>query len=310
MRICVTGGAGYLGSILVPHLLQDGHTVTVLDNFRYHQVTLLDCVADPRLRIIRGDARTESTLREAIRDADVILPLAAIVGAPACDADATAATSTNLDAIRLLLRVRAPGQRICFPCTNSGYGIGDADKFCTEESPLRPLSLYGTTKVEAEAAVLDAGNSLSFRFATVFGTSPRMRTDLLVNDFVYRAVTDRYLIVFEGHFRRNFIHIRDVARAFEHALVEFDRMAGRPYNVGLSNANLSKLELCERIRVQVPAFTFIEAAIGKDPDRRDYIVSNARIEATGFRPAHTLDDGIRELVEAYKVLGHRPHTNV
>jgi nucleoside-diphosphate-sugar epimerase len=308
-KILVTGGAGYIGSVLIPTLLAQGYEVKVLDNFILGQATLLDCCIHERFQILRGDCREKETLTKAIRDADYILPLAALVGAPACKAAPIDATTTNLDAIKLLLSLRSKDQRIVFPCTNSGYGIGESGKFCTEETPLRPISLYGITKVTAEAAILEAGNGMSLRLATVFGVSPRMRTDLLVNDFVYRAVTDRCVIVFEGHFKRNYIHIRDVARAFLHAIHNFDGMKEQPYNVGLSDANLSKLELCARIKEQIPEFTYIEAPIGKDPDQRDYIVSNEKIERTGYRPAYTLDMGIQELIKAYAIIRARQFAN-
>jgi nucleoside-diphosphate-sugar epimerase len=309
IKILVTGGAGYIGSILVPMLLEQAYEVTVLDNFMYNQNSLLDCCANPHFSVIRGDCRDEALLRRAIKDADYILPLAAIVGAPACEADKTAAVSTNLEAIKLLLSLRSKEQRIIYPCTNSGYGIGEKDKFCTEEAPLRPISLYGRTKVEAEKAILDAGNAISLRLATVFGMSPRMRIDLLANNFVYRAVTDRYLVVFEGHFKRNYIHIRDVARAFLHAIQNFDRMKDEPYNVGLSDANLSKLELCAKIKEQLPDFVYIEAPIGEDPDKRDYIVSNEKIERTGFKPIYSLEMGIKELIKGYTILRALRYTN-
>jgi nucleoside-diphosphate-sugar epimerase len=309
-KVLVTGGAGYIGSTLVPFLLSVGHEVTVLDNFLYGQAALLDCCAHPKFAVVRGDARAADTLRRVLHDADVVIPLAALVGAPLCDADQVGARSTNLDALKLLLSLRSRTQRILFPTTNSGYGIGEPGKFCTEETPLRPISLYGITKVEAERAILDAGNAISFRLATVFGVSPRMRIDLLVNDFVHRAVTDRAVVVFEGHAKRNYVHVRDVARVFQHALERFEAMAGEPYNVGLSDANLSKLELCARIKAHVPGFVYVEAPVGEDPDKRDYVVSNAKIEATGFRPAHSLDTGIRELVKAYTIIKRSAHANV
>ena len=309
-NVLVTGGAGYIGSVLVPMLLRDGYAVHVLDNFRFDQTSLTDCCLDPNFRVTRGDCREKDALARALRDADVIIPLAAIVGAPACDRDPTAAVTTNLDAIKLLLSLRSAQQRIVLPNTNSGYGIGEKQSLCTEDSPLRPISLYGRTKVDAERAALDAGNAVTFRLATVFGLSPRMRLDLLVNDFVYRAATDRALVVFEGHARRNFIHVRDVGRAFLHALANFESMQGRPYNVGLSDANLSKLELCAEIRKQLPGFTYLEAAVGEDPDKRDYVVSNARVEATGFRPQVSLADGIRELIKGFTILRNSRFGNV
>jgi nucleoside-diphosphate-sugar epimerase len=308
-RVLVTGGAGYIGSILVPALLDKGYGVRVLDKFIYGQTSLLDCCINSRLEIVRGDCRDKQVLCQAMRDVDYVLPLAAMVGAPICDADKIAATSTNLEAIRLLVSLRSSQQRLVFPCTNSGYGIGEQAKYCTEETPLRPISLYGTSKVEAESAILDSGAGISLRLATVFGVSPRMRTDLLVNDFVHRAVTDRSVLIFEGHFKRNYIHIRDVARAFLHAMEKFDTLRGEPYNVGLSDANLSKLELCAKIREHVPGFLYFEAPIGEDPDKRDYIVSNEKIERTGFRPAFSLDDGIEELKRAYQILRTRQFGN-
>jgi nucleoside-diphosphate-sugar epimerase len=304
----VTGGAGYIGSILVPALLEKGYAVRVLDKFLYNQTSLLDCCSSPTLEIVRGDCRDKDVLCKAMRGADYLVPLAAMVGAPICDADKITATTTNLEAVQLLISLRSPDQRIVFPCTNSGYGIGEQAKHCTEETPLRPISLYGTTKVDAESAVLATGAGISLRLATVFGVSPRMRTDLLVNDFVHRAVTDRSVLIFEGHFKRNYIHIRDVARAFLHAMEKFDSLRGGPYNVGLSDANLSKLELCAKIREHIPGFIYVEAPIGEDPDKRDYIVSNEKIERTGFRPAFSLDDGIEELMRAYRIL-RRPFGN-
>ena len=309
LKILITGGAGYIGSVLSRVLLDRGHRVTVLDNFMYNQASLLDCCASPAFDVIRGDCRDERTLADALKDADVIIPLAAIVGAPVCAADKTAAVSTNLEAIRTLCRLASASQRILYPVTNSGYGIGEKGAFCTEESPLRPLTLYGETKVEAEKVVLDRGNSLTFRLATVFGVSPRMRMDLLVNDFVYRALTDRAVVLFEAHFKRNYIHVRDVVKVFIHGIDHFQAMQGKPYNVGLEDANLSKQELCETIQKHLPQFVFLEAAIGKDPDQRDYIVSNQRILATGYTPDWTLDDGIRELLKAYRIVRRVVHAN-
>ena len=309
-NVLITGGAGYLGSVLAPTLLQEGFGVTVLDNFLFGQNSLMDCCGQDRFRVIRGDVRNERVLKDALASQDIIIPLAALVGAPLCDLDETGAVSTNQTSIESLCRLASPSQMILYPTTNSGYGIGEKGKFCTEETPLRPISLYGTTKVRAEEAVLTRGNSLTFRLATVFGASPRMRVDLLVNDFVYRAVHDRAVLIFEGHFKRNYIHIRDVARAFLHAIANFSSMKGKPYNVGLEDANLSKLELCAKIKEHLPQFAYVEAPIGEDPDKRDYIVSNQRILGTGFRTEWDLDRGIRELIKAFTILRQSKYANV
>ena len=309
LKILVTGGAGYIGSVLTRTLLDRGHQVTVLDNFLFGQTSLLDCCPSPHFAVIRGDCRDERILADTVRHQDVVIPLAALVGAPMCDFDRAAATSTNLEAIRSLCRLLSPSQRMLYPVTNSGYGIGAHGVECTEESPLKPISLYGETKVAAEQAVLERGNAITFRLATVFGASPRMRIDLLVNDFVYRAMYDRALVLFEAHFKRNYIHVRDVAKAFVHGLDQFETMKNRPYNVGLDSANLSKKELCERIQQHIPGFVFFEAAIGRDPDQRDYVVSNARIAATGYAPDWTLDAGIVELMKAYRIVRRSTHVN-
>jgi nucleoside-diphosphate-sugar epimerase len=308
-NILVTGGAGYLGSIIVPFLLQEGHSVVVLDNFLYRQNSLLECCALKNFSIIRGDCRDRSTLEKSLQGVDYIFPLAAMVGAPVCQADTLAARSTNLEAIRLLLTLRSRNQRVIFPTTNSGYGIGEKGKYCSEETPLRPISLYGTTKVEAERAVLEAGNTITFRLATAFGMSPRMRTDLLVNDFVYRAVNDHVVVVFEGHVERNYIHVCDIARVFLHGIKNFETMQNQAYNVGLSDANLSKLELCAEIKKQLPNFIYLEAPVGEDPDKRDYIVSNEKIERTGFRPLYSLADGIQELMKGYTIIKNSQYGN-
>ncbi len=311
MRILITGGAGYIGSILTPTLLERGYAVTVLDNLLlYRQSSLLDCCQYDQFNFIRGDCRDEELVKSLIKKVDVIIPLAALVGAPLCDRDKIAAQTINQDAVQMICRLAHKDQRIVYPTTNSGYGIGETGKFCTEDSPLRPLSLYGVTKVASENAILERENSISFRLATVFGTSPRMRVDLLVNDFVYRAVTDRAVLVFEGHFKRNYIHIRDVEKAFLHALDNFEVMKGKPYNVGLEDANLSKLELCAEIQKQLPNFVYVEAAIGEDPDKRDYIVSNARLYDTGFSPDWTLQRGITELIKAFSILRNSIYSNV
>lgn len=308
-RILVTGGAGYLGAILVPALLARGCAVTVVDNFMYGQTPLFDCCADDKLTIIRGDVRDERLMLPLLKKADVIMPLACLVGAPLCAQKPAEARAINLDAILLLLKNAAKSQRFISPTTNSGYGVGQAGVFCTEETPMNPISLYGVLKVELEQALLAAG-AVSLRLATVCGISPRMRLDLLVNDFTYRAVTDRFVVLFGAHFKRNYIHVRDVARAFLHALDHFDAMRGQPYNVGLSDANLSKLELCQEIQKQVPDFTIMEAPIGKDPDQRNYIVSNAKIEATGYRPQVSIQRAIAELIKGYQIIRRNQHANV
>jgi len=308
--VLVTGGAGYLGSVLVPELLREGNRVTVLDNFMFSPSSLLDCCYYSTFEVVRGDARDKGLVERLVRDKDIVIPLAALVGAPLCDRDSIGAKTTNTEAIRTLCEVLSEKQRIIFPTTNSGYGVSQKDVYCTEETPLNPISLYGRTKVEAEKIVLDRTNSISFRLATVFGPSPRMRMDLLVNDFTYRAVKDRFIVVFEGHFRRNYIHIRDVARAFIHAIENFDSMRGEPYNVGLSTANLTKLELCAKIKELLPDLVYIEAPVGEDPDKRDYLVSNEKVEKAGFRPRYSLETGIRELIKAYTILTNSKYSNV
>lgn len=309
-NILVTGGAGYLGSVLVPELLSLGHRVTVLDNFMYNQSPLLECCASDDFNVVRGDARKEEVLKPLLSDADYIIPLAALVGAPLCDRDVVGAVSTNRDAIATLARLASKEQRIITPTTNSGYGIGRKGVYCTEETPLNPISLYGKTKMEAEKILLDRGNAISLRLATVFGASPRMRVDLLVNDFTYRAVNDRFIVVFEGHFKRNYIHARDVAGAFIHAINNFETMKDEPYNVGLSSANLSKLELCAKLKEHVPNLVYMEASVGEDPDKRDYIVSNEKIEKTGWKPRYSLDDGISELIKGFRIVTNRRYGNV
>ncbi len=309
-NILVTGGSGYLGSVLVPELLKNGHKVTVLDNFMFQQNSLLDCCHFDNFTVVRGDARDERLLKDLCHDKDIIIPLAALVGAPLCSRDEIGTSTTNVGAINSLNKILSKDQKILMPTTNSGYGIGEKGVFCTEETPLRPISHYGKAKVESEKIVLDRGNSISFRLATVFGASPKMRIDLLVNDFTYRAVKDRFIIIFEGHFKRNYIHIRDVAKVFIHGIENFDKMKGEPYNVGLSDANISKLELCAKIKEQIPAFVYMEAPIGEDPDKRDYIVSNDKIESTGYKPEHSLEMGIQELIKTFTIITNSKYTNV
>lgn len=309
-NVLVTGGAGYLGSTMVPELLKAGHKVTVLDNFMFRQSSLNHVCADPNFQVVKGDIRIRETMQKLMKDADVIIPLAALVGAPLCNQDPVGATTVNHDAIFMMLEIAGADQRILMPTTNSAYGTGDENNFCTEESELRPISQYAKEKVEIEKALIDHGNAISFRLATVFGMSPRMRIDLLVNDFTYRAVHDRFVVLFESHFKRNYIHVRDVARVFLRALDNYESMRGEIYNVGLSDANLSKRELCQAIKERLPEFVFVEEKVGKDPDQRNYIVSNAKIEATGYKPAHSLDDGIRELIKGYTMIKNSQYGNV
>lgn len=310
MKVLVTGGAGYIGSVLVPMLLEKGATVTVVDSFFYNQNSLLDVCFHPRLKVVRGDVRDYKLMASLIKGQDFILPLACLVGAPLCDKLPQEARAVNLEAIKKILELRMRGQKIIFPNTNSGYGIGKAGIYCTEETPLRPISLYGRLKVEAEEELLRAGNAITLRLATVFGISPRMRLDLLVNDFVYRAVNDGYVVLFEANFKRNYIHVRDVARAFIHCIDNFEKMKNEPYNVGLSRANLSKMELCEEIKKQIPKFTFVVSPIGRDPDKRNYIVSNKKIEKTGFKPQISLSSGISELIKGYQIVRRNDFTNI
>lgn len=309
-NILVTGGAGYLGSILVPELLKSGHKITVLDNFMFGPNSLLDCCYYDTFKVIRGDARDKALIEKLVRDKDIVIPLAALVGVPLCERDKIGADTTNRGAIKTLTEALSREQRLILPTTNSGYGIGQKGIYCTEKTPLNPISLYGRTKVDAEKIVLDRGNGISLRLATVFGTSPRMRLDLLVNDFTYRAVKDRFIIVFEGHFKRNYIHIRDVARAFVHVIEKFDSIKDEPYNVGLSDANFSKLELCAKLKEQLPDFVYLEASIGEDPDKRDYIVSNEKFEKTGFKPKYSLEMGIEELIKGYTIITNNKYSNV
>ncbi|MDG9781247.1 NAD-dependent epimerase/dehydratase family protein [Metapseudomonas otitidis] len=309
-NILVTGGAGYLGSTLVPALLDAGHNVTVLDNFLFKQASLNHVCHAPNFSVVKGDIRLENVMKPLLSKADIVIPLAALVGAPMCNADPVGASSINHDAITMMLRLLSPEQVVLMPTTNSAYGTGDADNFCNEDSPLRPISQYAKEKVEVEKLLMERENAISFRLATVFGMSPRMRTDLLVNDFTHRAVHDRFVVLFESGFKRNYIHVRDVARVFLHGLENFSTMAGQIYNVGLSEANISKRELCERIQLQIPDFVFLEAPIGKDLDQRNYVVSNAKLEATGFQPSVSLDDGIRELIKGFTMIKNMVYGNV
>ncbi len=306
----VTGGAGYLGSVLCEHLLRAGYQVMVVDNLMYGQHSLFHLFAHPELEFVFGDARDETLVRTLLKTADVVIPLAAIVGAQACDRDPWLARAVNLDAVNLINELRSPRQLVVFPTTNSGYGTRSGQSFCSEETPLEPISLYGRTKVDAEGALLQTPNSITLRLATVFGLSPRMRIDLLVNFFVHAAMTDGYIVIFEKDFKRNYIHIRDVADCFIHAIEHSGQMSGRPYNVGLDSANLSKEELALKIKEYVPNFYIHFSETGTDPDRRNYIVSNQRLREAGFEAHRTLGEGIEELVKGYRMMVRAQFRNV
>ena len=309
-NILVTGGAGYLGSTLVPELLNLGHKVTVIDNFMFGQASLNQVCANPNFQIINGDIRLEHIVKPALAKAEIVIPLAAYVGAPLCNKDPIGATTINHDAILMMLKLMSKEQYIIMPTTNSAYGSGDENNYCDENSPLNPISRYAKDKVSVEQSLMGHERAISFRLATVFGMSPRMRTDLLVNDFTYRAVNDKFVVLFEGHFKRNYIHVRDITNAFLHALDNLTAMQGQIYNVGLSDANVSKFELCQAIQKRIPEFIFLEAPLAKDPDQRNYIVSNAKIEATGFKPKYSLDMGIQELIKGYTMIKNNKYGNV
>jgi len=309
-HILVTGGAGYLGSTMVPDLLAAGYRVTVLDNFMYRQASLNHVCHNPNFSIVKGDIRVEKTLLPLLAKADIVIPLAAYVGAPLCSQDPVGAKTVNHDGIMLMIKNLSKNQMVLMPTTNSAYGTGDKNNFCTEESALRPVSQYAIEKVEIEKRLMEHPNTISFRLATVFGMSPRMRLDLLVNDFTYRAVHDRFIVLFESHFKRNYVHVRDVSRAFQHGIKNFAKMKGQIYNVGLSEANLSKKELCEHIHKHLQDFVFLEAPVGNDPDQRNYIVSNAKLEAAGFKTSVTLDQGILELIKGFTMIKNSLYGNV
>ena len=309
-NILVTGGCGYLGSTLVPHLLDAGHKVTVVDNLMFNQSSLNQVCHYPNFDFVRADVRLEIEMKPLFENADVVIPLAAFVGAPLCDRDPIGAHTVNNEAIKMMLEALSSEQLVLMPTTNSAYGSGDKNNFCDELSPLNPISKYAIDKVEIENELMEHGNSISFRLATVFGMSPRMRLDLLVNDFTYRAVNDGFLVLFESHFKRNYIHVIDVARVFMHAIENYASMKGEIFNVGLSDANVSKWELCEAIQKQLPKFYFAEAEVGLDPDQRNYVVSNAKIEGTGYSPLMSLDAGIAELIKGYKMINNRKFGNV
>jgi nucleoside-diphosphate-sugar epimerase len=309
-KVLITGGAGYIGSTLTSELLQKGYHVTVLDSLIFNQSSLLDCCVNQHFNFVKGDICDLDLVNSLLPKFDVIIPLAAIVGAPACQRNPALTRLVNYDAHMNIVNNVSSDQKVLFPTTNSGYGIGEKDIFCTEKTSLMPISEYGRMKVEIEKAFLDKGNAVTFRLATVFGMSPRMRMDLLVNDFVYQAVKDGALVLFEEHFRRNYIHVRDVAKAFLFGIESYDEMKGEPYNVGLSSANITKRQLAEKIKEYVPELYIHSAEIGEDPDKRDYIVSNEKIESLGWSPDYSLDDGIPELIKGYKIIRPNRFANV
>lgn len=312
-KILITGGAGYIGNVLVDCLYESnlpGVQVTVLDNLVYRQRPPMQWFNRPGFRFVLGDVRDYDLMKTEVKKADIVIHLAALVGMPACKKNEYDTKTINLDATRQLVKLVSPSQQLIYPNTNSGYGIG-GESYCTEQSPLNPISLYGTTKCDAETAILGNDNGISFRLATVFGLSNRMRLDLLVNDFTYRAYTDGTIMLFESHFKRNFVHVRDVCNAFIFGIKNYTKMSGQAYNVGLSSANLSKYELCERIKNHIPNFVIKEADFGEDPDKRDYIVSNEKLESLGWSCNYGLDKGIDELISGYNVLCYnKEFTNV
>jgi len=305
-NILVTGGAGYIGSVLVPELLKDGHNVTVLDNFLFGQSSLNHICYISNFRVYRGDVRILADMAPLMKEADIIIPLAAYVGAPFCDKDPIGATTTNKDAVFMMMKYLDKDQIVIMPTTNSAYGTGD---FCDEDSPLNPISQYAIDKVEVEKVLMNHSNATSLRLATVFGMSPRMRIDLLVNDMTYRSIYDGFVVLFESHFKRNYIHVRDVIQAFK-MVIKNKSMRGQIYNVGLSTANVSKRELCEKIKKYVPRFEIIDAEIGKDKDQRNYMVSNEKIEKEGFTPLYSLDVGIQELLKGFTMIKNTKYGNV
>ncbi len=309
-KVLVTGGCGYLGSVLCEHLLDAGFKVTALDNLLFGQMSNFHLCHNPNYEFVFGDVRDEKLLATLLKNVDAIIPLAAIVGAPACDRDPLMTTSVNFDAIKSLNKLKSKSQALIYPTTNSGYGTQSGDTFCTEDTPLEPISLYGQTKCDAERELLDSGSAVTLRLATVFGFSPRMRIDLLVNHFVYAAVTDRYLVLFEKDFKRNFVHVRDVADCFMHCLANFTKMVGKPYNLGLDSANLSKEQLALKVKEFVPEFYLHFSEVGSDPDKRNYIVSSERLRKAGFEAKRTLDQGIPELIKGYRMLKRSPLKNV
>lgn len=306
MTILITGASGYIGSVLIDELFTNYSSmfkkIIAVDNLMYKQTSLIQYSNRTEFEFHKLDVRDYNKMLPIVKRADIIIPLACIVGMPACKKYPELTVETNQKAIEWLASVTTKNQKIIFPTTNSGYGIGQDGIYCTEETPLNPISLYGVTKSDAEKVLLQNGNAVTLRLATVFGISPRMRLDLLVNDFTYKAFKDKYIVLFESHFKRNFIHIRDVIFTFVFAIKNFDKMRGQTFNVGLSSANISKKELCETIKKFIPEFYIAESDINEDPDKRNYIVSNSKLESLGWYPKYTLEMGIEELLKAYPII--------
>ena len=309
IKILVTGGAGYIGSVLIPKLLIDGYQVVCVDNLLYERTSLIMCTKNKNFKLVVGDARDEELMRPLIQKADIIIPLACMTGAPLCNKDKIAAITTNRDSVVMCSKLSSRDQLIIYPCTNSGYGVGEDGIFCTEETPLNPISLYGKVKVEAEKILLEKGNAITFRLATVFGISPRPRLDLLVNDFTYRAFFDKTVVLFEADFKRNYLHIDDAADGFRFA-INNSNLKGNCFNLGYSEANLSKRELCEEIKKIIPEFVYLISEIGSDIDKRNYIVSNKKIEDAGFKASRSLNEGIKELVSALPLMKRNQFANI
>jgi nucleoside-diphosphate-sugar epimerase len=297
-KVLITGGAGYLGSVLTEVLLNKGYRVTVFDNLFYKQISLVPFTHNKNFNFILGDVRNENDLKIEVEKHDIIIPLAAIVGMPSCKSNPELAIDVNYKQVKNITEWITKNQILLIPNTNSQYG--SSNDLITEESPFNPMSLYAQTKCDAEKAVLDLGNGIALRLATVFGTSYRMRTDLLVNDFVYKAINDGYLVLFESHFIRNYIHIRDIANTFLFMIENYEKCNNNTFNVGLSNANLTKLELANRIQKYAPELVIVQNEFKKDFDQRNYMVSNQKIESMGWKPLYSLDDGIIELIKGYQ----------
>jgi nucleoside-diphosphate-sugar epimerase len=306
-KVLITGGAGYLGSVLTEVLLNNGYQVTVLDNLSYKQISLITFTHNKNFNFILGDVRNENDLKVLVEKHDIIIPLAAIVGMPSCKKNPELAIQVNYEQVKNITKWVTKNQILLIPNTNSQYG--SSTELITEDSPFNPISLYAQTKCDAEKAVLDLGNGIALRLATVFGSSYRMRTDLLVNDFTYKAVTDGYLVLFESHFIRNYIHIRDIANTFLFMIENYDKCNNNAFNVGLSKANCTKLELAEKIKKFVPDLVIVKNDFKQDFDQRNYMVSNAKLESKGWKANYSLDNGIEELIKSYKLINNYNNKN-